>query len=77
MPTGNTSTARRSETSLAAATAPPGDEIPARADDPDAARSDSDSLGIEELWVAKDDPMGLPDLASIEFDFDADDRPNG
>jgi DivIVA domain-containing protein len=59
-------------------------EIPARADDPSATSgdadsdsdSDSDSLGIEELWVAKDDAMDLPDLASIEFDFDADDRPN-
>jgi DivIVA domain-containing protein len=50
--------------------------IPARADDPDAASGKDDSLGIEELWVAKDDAMDLPDLASIEFDFDADDRPD-
>lgn len=52
------------------------DEIPARSDDPDEEPRDDDALGIEELWVAKDDTMDLPDLASIEFDFDADDRPN-
>lgn len=53
------------------------DEIPARADDPGRASPDDDSLGIEELWVAKDEAMDLPDLASIEFDFDADDNPTG
>lgn len=53
-----------------------GEGIPARADEPGTAPDDADALGIEELWVAKDDGMDLPDLASIEFDFDADDRPN-
>jgi len=51
------------------------DDIPARADDADPGAKDDDSLGIEELWVAKDDTMDLPDLASMEFDFDADDPP--
>jgi DivIVA domain-containing protein len=53
------------------------DDIPARADDLSGASGDRDSLGIEELWVARDDAMDLPDLASIEFDFDADDHPGG
>jgi DivIVA domain-containing protein len=61
---------------IADAEAAAGDEIPARADDTGAAQEgEDDSLGIEDLWVAKDDSMDLPDLASIEFDFDAEDRP--
>ncbi len=35
-----------------------------------------DSLPMEELWVSSDESVDLPDLASIEFDFD-DDKPAG